>query len=218
MSQRMTSRSTAPHAPGVPPTYLDGNRLWVDSRVRALAQRRIEAPVLRRLGGTVAGGRALELGTGRRGTGMRLALDLFGAGHVDGVELYDASVTACRRRIADLDPRALVALGDATALAAGQASYDAVFCYHLLHHAPDWRAVVAEAARVLAPGGRLYVAEMTARFVDSRLLRAVSHHPADGDRPTADGIAAAVHAAGLQVLGSRVRFAGCWVGLVAARP
>ena len=39
---------------------------------------------------------------------------------------------------------------------------------------------------MLRPDGRLYSCEMTARFVDSRPLRAVSRHPADGDRPTPD--------------------------------
>lgn len=201
----------------VPPTYADCNRLWVDSRVRAQAQRRVEAPVLLRLGGPVAGGRVLEVGSGRRGTGLRLALDVFGAGSAEGVELHPDSVSACRRALADLGGRVRVEQGDATALPAPDGTYDAVFCYHLLHHAPDWRAAVAEAARVLAPGGRLYVAEMTARFVDSRPLRAVSFHPADGDRPTPDGIAAACRAAGLTVTGSEVRHLGCWVALVAAK-
>ena len=58
----------------MPPTYADCNRLWVDSRVRAVAQRVVEVPVLRRLGGRVDGGRALDIGTGRRGTGLRLAV------------------------------------------------------------------------------------------------------------------------------------------------
>lgn len=201
----------------VPPTYADCNRVWVDSRVRAQAQRRLEAPVLLRLGGSVPGGRVLEIGSGRRGTGLRLALDVFGAGSAEGVELHPDSVAACRRAVVDLGERVRVEQGDATALPAPDGTYDAVFCYHLLHHAPDWRAAVAEAARVLAPGGRLYVAEMTARFVDSRPLRAVSFHPADGDRPTPDGIATACRAAGLTVTGSEVRHLGCWVALVAAK-
>lgn len=208
---------TAPARP-VPPTYADCNRLWVDSRVRAVAQRVVEVPDLRRLGGRVDGGHVLEIGSGRRGTGLRLALQEFGAARADGVELYPASVDACRRAVADLGDRVRVEQGDATALTAGEATYDAVFCYHLLHHADDWRAALREAARVLRPGGRLYVADMTARIVDSRALRAVSHHPRDGDRPTPAGIAQATTAAGLETLGTRVRYAGWWVAHVARRP
>jgi len=59
---------------------------------------------------------------------------------------------------------------------------------------------------------------MTARFVDSRPLRAVSRHPPDGDRPTPEGIAAACRDAGLTVSGQQTRLAGCWTALVATRP
>jgi ubiquinone/menaquinone biosynthesis C-methylase UbiE len=202
----------------VPPTLVDANRLWVDSRVRATAQRRVEAPVLLRLGGRVPGGQVLELGTGRRGTGLRLAVEVFGAGHADGVERFAASVAACRQAVRDLGTRVDVQEGDATSLTAAAAAYDAVFGYHVLHHSDAWRDVVREAARVLRPGGRFYSCEMTARFVDSRPLRAVSRHPADGDRPTPEGIAAACRDAGLTVVGQETRAAGCWTALVATRP
>jgi ubiquinone/menaquinone biosynthesis C-methylase UbiE len=145
----MRNRSTRP----VPATLLDANRLWVDSRVRALVQRRVEAPVLLRLGGQVPGGRVLELGTGRRGTGLRLALEVFDAGHADAVERYEASVAACREAVRDLGARVDVQTGDATVLPAPDGSYDAVFGYHVLHHAEAWRDVVREAARVLRPAG-----------------------------------------------------------------
>ncbi len=202
----------------VPPTYVDGTRLWVDSRPRAFLQRRGEAAVLRRLGGPVPGGTVLELGSGRRGTGLRLALDVFGAARAEGVERFPASVAASRTALADLGAEVEVREGDVTRLEAAGSAYDAVFAYHVLHHADAWRDVVAEAARVLRPGGRFYSCEMTARFVDSRLLRAVAYHPADGDRPTPATLAAACRAAGLDVLGQEVRLAGCWTGLVAARP
>ncbi len=164
------------------------------------------------------GGRVLELGTGRRGTGLRLALEVFGAASADGVEQYEPSVAACREAVGDLGGRVEVQRGDATALTAPDGAYDAVFGYHVLHHADAWRDVVREAARVLRPGGRLYSCEMTARFVDSRPLRAVSRHPADGDRPTPDGLAAACRAAGLTVTAQEIRLAGCWTALVATRP
>jgi ubiquinone/menaquinone biosynthesis C-methylase UbiE len=201
----------------VPPTYVDATRLWVDSRPRAFVQRRGEAAILRRLGGEVRGGTVLDLGSGRRGTGLRLAVEVFGAARAEGVERYPASVAASRAAIADLGDRVVVREGDATALDAAAQSYDAVFGYHVLHHAEAWRDVVREAARVLRPGGRFYSCEMTARFVDSRLLRAVAFHPADGDRPTPASMAAACQDAGLTVVARETRLAGCWTALVATR-
>ena len=202
----------------VPPTYVDATRLWVDSRPRAFVQRRGEAAILRRLGGEVPHGSVLDLGAGRRGTGLRLALEVFGAARADGVERYPASVAASRAAVADLGERVDVREGDATALDVAAESYDAVFGYHVLHHAESWRDVVGEAARVLRPGGRFYSCEMTARFVDSRPLRAVAFHPADGDRPTPTAMAAACRGAGLTVLAQETRLAGCWTALVATRP
>jgi ubiquinone/menaquinone biosynthesis C-methylase UbiE len=201
----------------VPPTYLDATRLWVDSRPRAFLQRRGEAPILRRLGGEVAGGTVLELGTGRRGTGLRLAVDVFGAGRAEGIERFPASVAASQAAVADLGGRVEVREGDATAVPAADGTYDAVFAYHVLHHAEAWRDVVREAARVLRPGGRFFSCEMTARFVDSRLLRAVAFHPADADRPTPSGLATACREAGLDVVAQETRLAGCWTALVATR-
>ncbi len=201
----------------VPPTYLNCNRLWVDSWPRAQAQRLLEARTLLQLGGRADGGRVLELGPGRRGTGLRLAVTAFGAARAEGVELHPGSVRACARAIADLGARACVRQGDATRLDAPDGAYDAVFCYHLLHHADDWRAAVTEAARVLRPGGQFYVAEMTARFVDSAPLRAVSHHPRDGDRPTPTGIVAAATGSGLRVVGQTTRYRGWWTALVARK-
>ncbi|MCW2605581.1 MAG: SAM-dependent methyltransferase [Frankiales bacterium] len=199
----------------VPPTYVNCNRLWVDSWPRAQAQGILEARALLQLGGRADGARALELGPGRRGTGLLLALDAFGADSAHGVELHPASVQSCRRAVGG---RATVEQGDVTALAAPDGSYDAVFGYHVLHHADDWRAAVAEAARVLTPGGRFYSAEMTARFVDSTALRAVSHHPRDGDRPTPQAVAQACAAAGLDVVGQTTRYLGWWTALVAQKP
>jgi len=202
----------------VPPTFVDATGLWVDSRLRALVQRRVETPILRRLGADVRGARVLELGTGRRGTGLRTLVTDLGAAHVDGIDLFPTSVAASAAAVRDLGDRVDVHRGDATALDAPDASYDAVVGWHVLHHADAWRDVVREAARVLRPGGRLVVCDMTARFVDSRPLRAVSRHPADGDRPSPDRVAAACRDAGLTVLAQDTRLAGCWTALVATRP
>jgi SAM-dependent methyltransferase len=47
------------------------------------------------------------------------------------------------------------ATGDASSLPFPDGSWDAVMLVSMLHHVPDWRAALAEAVRVLVPGGRL---------------------------------------------------------------
>jgi ubiquinone/menaquinone biosynthesis C-methylase UbiE len=46
-------------------------------------------------------------------------------------------------------------VADAQALPLPDASFDAVTMISMLHHVPDWRAAVAEARRILRPGGRV---------------------------------------------------------------
>ena len=54
-------------------------------------------------------------------------------------------------------PRAEVRRGDMYALPGTDGSVDTVVLHQVLHFADDPAAVIAEAARVLAPGGRLLV-------------------------------------------------------------
>jgi ubiquinone/menaquinone biosynthesis C-methylase UbiE len=199
----------------VPPTYVDANRLWVDSRIRYEIGVRVEGAVLRRLG--ARGQRAVEIGTGRRGLGARVAVERLGATEVTAFDLYPATVGRARIACADLGERVAFRVGDATALPVDDASVDLVVDFHALHHIADWRAAVAEAARVLRPGGQLALTEMTARFVDAPWLRAVSRHPAD--RFSTDELLAELRAHGLEVPAGRLRRAAGdrWIQAVATR-
>lgn len=51
-------------------------------------------------------------------------------------------------------PGMIRAVGDAQRLPFADASFDAAFCINVLEHIPDPECAVAEAARVLTPGGR----------------------------------------------------------------
>ena len=68
-----------------------------------------------------------------------------------------------------------VVRADATTLPVPDASVDAVFVVDALHHFPDARAAVGEAARVLRPGGVLVVREFDPGTVRGRLLVAAEH-------------------------------------------
>ena len=199
----------------VPTTYVDANRLWVDSRLRYEIGRRVEGGILRRLG--ARGTRVVEIGTGRRGLGARVAVEQLGATEVTAFDLYPATVGRARMACADLADRVTFRVGDVTALPVDDASADLVVDFHALHHVVDWRAAVAEAARVLRPGGQLALTEMTARFVDAPWLRAVSRHPAD--RFSTEQLLAELLAHGLAVPPDRLRRAAGdrWVQAVAVK-
>lgn len=71
-----------------------------------------------------------------------------------------------RPRVLDLDEGMLARAAakglpaeraDATALPVADASADAVTLVSMLHHVPEWQRALAEARRVLRPGGRLAV-------------------------------------------------------------
>jgi SAM-dependent methyltransferase len=128
----------------------------VNSPANRAIQRCVEAPTLRRLGGRIPGAHALEIGCGA-GYGTKLIVDQFGAATVDAIDLDPAMVTRARRRLRRYADQVRVEHGSAddlrSALGAGDASYDAVFDLGIIHHITNWRDAVAEAARVLRPGG-----------------------------------------------------------------
>ena len=174
----------------------------VNSPPRRWLQRFYEVPLLLRLGGPLpAGARVVELGCGS-GFGTQLILQRFGAARVDAVDLDPAMVTRARRRLAPYADRVRLAEGSATdlrsALDAPDSSYDAVFDFAIVHHIPDWRAAIAEVARVLRPGGRFYFDEVTAVALASRTYRLLFDHP-EHDRFTAAEFVAELDRHGLTV-------------------
>jgi SAM-dependent methyltransferase len=44
-------------------------------------------------------------------------------------------------------------------------SKDIIVIFGVLHHIPEWRKVISECARVLRPGGRLFVEEPDGGFI-----------------------------------------------------
>jgi ubiquinone/menaquinone biosynthesis C-methylase UbiE len=149
----------------------------MNNPLRAALQRWYEAPLLERLGGRVEGLHVLEIGCGR-GVGTQIILERFGAARVDAFDLDPDMVEKARRRLS-LFPgeRVRVDVGDAEAIDAPDASYDAVFDFGIVHHVPNWRRAVAEVARVLRPGGRFFFEEVTRHALARWSYRTFLDHP-----------------------------------------
>jgi ubiquinone/menaquinone biosynthesis C-methylase UbiE len=169
----------------------------MNNPIRAAIQRRFEATRLLGMGGPVRDGAALEMGCGR-GVGAQLILEVFGAHTVDAFDLDPRMVGLARQRLVSYGPRARFWIGDATRIAAPDASYDAVFDFGIIHHIPCWRPALAEVQRVLKPGGRFYAEEVLGRFIRSPLVRRLLEHP-QSDRFDGEAFCQALSEANLEL-------------------
>jgi ubiquinone/menaquinone biosynthesis C-methylase UbiE len=111
-------------------------------------------------------GRLLEIGCGV-GAELKLVARRHPGLRITGIDLDPRHLTAARDHLAPEIARGDIALamGDAYRLPFAAASFDCVITIWMLEHVTDPRPILAEARRVLAPGGRLICTEVdNARF------------------------------------------------------
>jgi ubiquinone/menaquinone biosynthesis C-methylase UbiE len=97
--------------------------------------------------------KVVELGCGA-GANLWIVRQLSEGSYV-GVDARQSQIDAARRRARDLGlGNAEFRLSDASATNLEAGSFDALFCRCVLIHQPDPRPIVAEARRLLRPGGR----------------------------------------------------------------
>jgi ubiquinone/menaquinone biosynthesis C-methylase UbiE/DNA-binding transcriptional ArsR family regulator len=130
-------------------------------RIRALhaPEKDVEAAILKRLAAKPIED-LLDAGTG---TGRMLELLAPHAKRAVGIDVSPEMLAIARDRLARENlPQVQVRLGDIYRLPfsnAGEAGFDAVLFHQVLHYLDDPGAAVAEAARVMRPGGRLAIAD-----------------------------------------------------------
>jgi sarcosine/dimethylglycine N-methyltransferase len=104
----------------------------------------------------------LDAGSGNGGTPRFLA-DHYGCG-VTAIDLTEEYCETARwlNRLVGLDGRISVLQGDVTELPFGDGSFDVVISQHVQMNVADKTSLYQQARRVLAPGGRLAIWDVTA--------------------------------------------------------
>lgn len=134
-------------------------KLLVNSRMQILWERLFVLPLMKRMAKPRPGGDFLELGCGQ-GAGVEFLFEYFGAGRVVAVDVDREQVELAGRRLHDrYTDRLDLRVGDAADLGDPPHEFDAVFSFNVLHHIEAWRNAIAEAARVLKPGGVFYLCD-----------------------------------------------------------
>ncbi len=149
---------------------------WLmNNPVRSIAQKYLEAPQLKRMGGSRADALALEIGCGSGG-GISVIQTAFQADRVHAFDLDPRMIHhAAKKKRRDHPP--LLWAGNVRHLPVRDGLYDAAFDFGVLHHVVDWPSALGEIHRVLKPGGRFYIEEITRQFIIHPLWRMLLDHP-----------------------------------------
>jgi ArsR family transcriptional regulator len=141
-------------------------------RIRSLhvAESEVEAAIARALANRPLG-RLVDIGTG---TGRMLELFAGAADHALGVDRSPEMLRLARVKLAEAGLGADLRQADMYALPLAAAAADTVIIHQVLHYAQQPSAAVAEAARLLAPAGRLLVVDFAAH--EREELRATDAH------------------------------------------
>ena len=132
--------------------------VWDQIRSLHVAESEVERAIDRALGKRPLG-RLIDIGTG---TGRMI--ELFGprAAQAIGIDRSSEMLRLARVKLEAAGIQSSLRQGDMYALPLADQSADSVIIHQVLHYAHSPASAIAEAARVLAPGGRLLVVDFAA--------------------------------------------------------
>jgi ubiquinone/menaquinone biosynthesis C-methylase UbiE len=175
---------------------------WVVNNPLRVLEQSSQVRWMKRVAALEPGATVLEVGCGR-GAGAGLVLDAFQPESVFATDLDIDMIRKANRYLkASQKSRVHLATADASHLPFRSAAFDAAFVFGVLHHVPDWRSGVSEIARVLKPGGLLYLEELYPTLYQNFITRHILAHPTE-DRFDGADLKAALQSRAFSFLGMR---------------
>lgn len=190
-------------------------RRLVSGGLRRQVLRHWDIPRFLKLTGDCKGQSVLEIGCGR-GFGVEAAYNLLHAKVVHAFDPDESMVALARQSMTrsgyfNTSPPARIWQGSVIEIPAPDADYDVVLGLQVLHHVQDWRAAVAEIARVLRPGGRVMLSDSLIGFIEHPILGRWMDHPTE-DRFTQHQLFEELEQCGFRIIGNKGR--GKWMAWV----
>jgi ubiquinone/menaquinone biosynthesis C-methylase UbiE len=160
---------------------------WAVNNPLRVIEQGIEIRLLKQMLPLPPGLAALEIGCGR-GAGARVILREFKPSRIHAMDLDVEMIGKAKRYLSDADKQKITLFaGDASALPVKTQSMDVVFGFGVLHHVQDWRAALAEIARVLKPRGAYFIEELYPSLYQNFITKHILLHPAS-DRFTGNDL------------------------------
>jgi ubiquinone/menaquinone biosynthesis C-methylase UbiE len=150
----------------------------------------------------------LDIGCGQ-GTSLLELPKRFGAQRLIAVDADAPSIEKAKATAKNCAVPVEWHCANSAALPVPDASVDMVFCHQTLHHIVDQEDALAEAFRVLKPGGVFLAAESTKAYIHSWIIRLLFRHPMHVQR-TADEYVAMARAAGFTVAPDQISTPYLW--------
>jgi ubiquinone/menaquinone biosynthesis C-methylase UbiE len=120
-------------------------------------------------------GDVLEIGAGSGAMGAELLM-MFPDVRLTVTDFDDEMVSAASARLSPFGNRVTARPADATALPFADGAFDVVLSWVMLHHTVEWEKALAEAIRVLRPGGQLVGYDLLSTAPLRLLHRDDGHH------------------------------------------
>lgn len=125
-----------------------------------------------------SGGKVLEIGCGQ-GVGSLLIQKVFHPGEIVAIDLDPKMIARAKKKVRQSNITFKQA--SVTKLPFENSTFDAVIDFGILHHVPDWHIAIVELHRVLKPGGKVILEDLSQETFNLPLLgwvmKKVLDHP-----------------------------------------